>query len=297
MIIVKLMGGLGNQMFQYAAGRSLACRHNARLKLDISFLESDQKGVAARAYELRHLNISADIATPIEVAEITGCGKNRIKTMLVLFQQITGLAKLKPSTFLERHFHFNQAFLTVPDNTYLEGYWQSEKYFKEIEETIRREFVVRYPLEGKNLEISEKIKSVNSVSIHVRRGDYVTNPETSRIHGVCGLEYYLESIKEVSKKVSDPHFFIFSDDMEWGKENLKTDYPVTYVDFNGPDNAYEDMRLMSLCRHNIIANSSFSWWGAWLNKNPEKIVIAPKRWFNKLDINADDLIPETWIRL
>jgi len=297
MIIVKLMGGLGNQMFQYAAGRSLACRHNAGLKLDVSFLESDQKGVAARAYELRHLNISADIATSREVAEMTGCGKSRIETMLARFRQITGLTKLKSNVFLERHFHFNQEFLTASDNTYLEGYWQSEKYFKEIEEIIRREFVVRYPLAGKNLEISELIKSVNSVSIHVRRGDYVTNPETRRTHGICSLEYYLESIKEICKRAPDPHFFVFSDDMEWVRRSLKIDYPVAYVDFNGSDNAYDDLRLMSLCRHNIIANSSFSWWGAWLNSNQGKLVVAPRTWLMDKSHDTSDILPDAWIKI
>jgi hypothetical protein len=292
------MGGLGNQMFQYAAGRSLANRHNARLKLDVSFLESDQKGVSARrAYEMKHLNICADIATPREVAEITGCGNNRIETMLVRIRQSTGLVTLKPNVFFERHFHFDKAFLAAPDNTYLEGYWQSEKYFKDIETIILREFFVKIKPDSINKQIADTIGSVNAISLHIRRADYVTSMTTNETHGTCSTEYYLRAADMIARQVSSPHFFVFSDDPIWVKENIMLDHPMTFVTNNKDDRNYEDLRLMTICRHHIIANSTFSWWGAWLCLNPKKIVIAPKVWFRKFVGDTRDLIPNSWIRI
>lgn len=297
MIIAKLMGGLGNQMFQYAAARRLAWRHNAVLKLDISFLEGEQIRSTHREYALKHLNVRAEIVNKDEMNEVLGFGRNPLHKTLFKLGRMIGVKTRAFNILKECHFHFDPDVLLAPDDTYMEGYWQSERYFKDIKEIILEELAVKHPIEGKNLELAEMIGSTNSVSLHIRRGDFVTNPETSRVHGVCSLEYYLESIKEISKKVTDPYFFIFSDDLNWVKENLKIDYPVTYVDFNEPDNAYEDMRLMSLCRHNIIANSSFSWWGAWLNSNPDKLVFVPKKWFNQFEADASDLIPVNWIRV
>jgi hypothetical protein len=147
------------------------------------------------------------------------------------------------------------------------------------------------------MKIAEQISRVNSVSLHVRRGDYVANLKVAAIHGLCSKEYYASAIKFISKKVERPHFFVFSDDINWVENNFKINYPCTYINQNFSNESYNDLRLMSLCQHNIIANSSFSWWGAWLNCNSEKIVIAPKKWFANSDKRCDDLIPEKWVRL
>ena len=141
------------------------------------------------------------------------------------------------------------------------------------------------------------ILAVNSVSIHVRRGDYLTNPVTFQTHGLCDIDYYKKAIDEILDLVDKPHFFIFSDDQSWAKSNIIFGAPTDYVMHNNSLKNYEDLRLMSYCRHHIIANSSFSWWGAWLGNNPEKIVIAPKKWFNDPKIDTTDLIPDTWLRL
>ena len=138
------------------------------------------------------------------------------------------------------------------------------------------------------------ISQTNSVSLHIRRGDYVSNQKTNQTHGTCDLDYYQRCITEIEKEVENPYFFVFSDEIEWVKENLKINHPAEYVDQNTGDKSYEDMRLMSQCKHNVIANSSFSWWGAWLNSYPDKIVFAPKRWFASDKHNTKDLIPEGW---
>lgn len=297
MIIVKLIGGLGNQMFQYAAARRLAIRHNTELKLDLSFLENRQEVTTHRVYELKHLNINATIATPHEVAEFTGEYKNRYQATLMRLRRIAGLAIFHPNVYVEPHFHFDPAVLDAPDNSYLDGYWQSENYFKDIGNIIQNEFTVITGQGERNRQLAEEIKATESVSIHVRRGDFVSDKATKEFHGVCSLNYYKSAIDRIRSQVRSPHFFVFSDDPEWVKENLELSNPATFMDHNGPDKGYEDLRLMGLCTHHIIANSSFSWWGAWLGTHPSKIVIAPMRWFNDVSINTTDLLPETWMRM
>jgi Glycosyl transferase family 11 len=296
-IIVKLIGGLGNQMFQYAAARRLASFHNTSLKLDVFFLQGKQKGYKPRRYELHHLNITATIASSFEVAQLSGKGRSILQTGFVRFLQRMKLAKLYPNVIAEPHYHFDPALLHAKDNAYLTGYWQSEKYFSDIQEIIRRDFTAKKPLEGKNLELAKKIWSPQSVSLHIRRGDYVSNPQTMKLHQACGMDYYQQCVDYLSRQIKAPHFFIFSDDPMWVSKNLNLGVPFTFVDHNPPKNGYEDLRLMSLCKHHIIANSSFSWWGAWLNQNPGKIVLAPKKWFNSVGYNTKGLIPDEWLKI
>jgi hypothetical protein len=180
----------------------------------------------------------------------------------------------------------------------LTGYWQSEKYFIDDEYLIREDFKILKPLAGKNLEIAEEIKHTESVSIHLRGRDFINKKEINKLHFTCDNSYYERSFSIIIGRIKDPNFFIFSDDAEWAKYFLKIDYPCTFVDGNSWNKAsFEDMRLMSLCKHNIIANSTFSWWAAWLNRNPAKIVIAPQKWFNDTSHNTKDLIPGGWLRL
>jgi hypothetical protein len=197
----------------------------------------------------------------------------------------------------EQHFHFDPAILELPDNTYLEGYWQSEKYFKRIEEIIHQEFSFKNFPDPVNRDLGDRISSVNSVSIHVRRGDYVTNPVTNQTHGVCDIDYYQKAIVEIFKNVVKPHFFVFSDDQIWAKSHIITNAPTEYVTHNKSSKNYEDMHLMSLCHHHIIANSSFSWWGAWLSNYNEKMVIAPEKWLNDCRYNTDDICPKSWLMI
>lgn len=291
MVISALCGGIGNQMFQYAAGRRLAERRGVDLKLHfIPF-----GGNTPREYQLGSFNIREQFASSTEVALLTSPRTGLFRKLLT---RISGKQQGCPDTYVkERHYHFDPAILDLEGNVYLEGYWQSEKYFSDITPIIRNEFEIRCSPDSRNRLIAETIRACESVSIHVRRGDYVTDPETSRVHGICGPEYYAESMRYVGERVDTPHFFIFSDDPTWARDNIRTDFQSTVVDHNGTEDAYEDLRLMSLCRYHIIANSSFSWWGAWLSENPEKIVIAPSRWFRIDSYDTRDLIPEGWITL
>jgi len=292
MILIQLNGGLGNQMFQYAIGRCLAHSLNTELKLDTSQFQPDN----LRNYALSVFRIVENFATPIDLTRVRRPLAWSIKYPVDLLRSM--IQPNAPILYIkESKFHFDPEILALPDNLYLEGYWQSEKYFKVIEKIIRNDFTFSVEPDYLNKQMADQIRICESVSIHVRRGDFVTNPTTNAYHGTCSVDYYKKAIQIIKNRVHQPQFFIFTDDPIWVREHLDTGYPTVFVDFNGPEKDYEDLRLMSLCQHHIIANSSFSWWGAWLCQNTEKIVIAPIKWFNKPDINTQDLIPDTWIRL
>jgi hypothetical protein len=197
----------------------------------------------------------------------------------------------------EKHFHFDQDFMNIPDNIYIQGYWQSEKYFREISSVIKNDLQLKYPMGLKDKFFYELILKSNSVSLHIRRGDYVPGTYSDQVSECLSLDYYEKAIGQILQKNPDVVFFIFSDDINWAKENLPISRPVFYVDHNSTDANFQDLRLMSLCKHNIIANSSFSWWGAWLNNNSEKEVYAPSKWFNSNARNLDskDIIPDHWM--
>ncbi len=294
MIIVKLMGGLGNQMFQYAAGRRVALRHKTELKFDLSFLNDPPPGDTKREYELHHLNVKGEIAGAEEVRELKGRGVSPFTRVVNRFKSRMGLGVSNSSIIRESHFHYDGRFHDAPDNVYLEGYFQSERYFADIADIVGDELSVKSPLEGKNLEMAKAIESVNGVSVHIRRSDFVTDGKTNRFHGVLSLEYYERCVKALAERVKDPHFFLFSDDWEWVREHFHPPYDTTLVDINSKEEGHEDMRLMSMCAHHIVANSSFSWWGAWLNRKEGKRVYAPKKWFAVDHMDTRDLFPDGW---
>jgi len=291
MVITKLKGGLGNQLFQSAAGLRLAFTRKATLKVDLSALDNPGS-FAPRSYEMGGFRFSAEIADPSEVAAQAEPAPRGLRR---LFSRWRNASAGSPA--IERHFCFDPDVLSLPDGVCLEGYWQSERYFSDAADRVRKEFSFRNPPVGKNAEILNEVAACNSVSLHVRRGDYVTNPETNATHGVCSIDYYYRAIDFIRERVSNPSFFLFSDEPKWVRENLEFDGSTTVVDHNGPDAGCEDLRLMSHCQHHIIANSSFSWWGAWLNPNRNKIVVAPEHWFADGLRDTSDLIPETWVKL
>ena len=290
MIITRLIGGLGNQMFQYVTGRRAAYINKTKLKLDIKGYEN-QVGMTPRKYCLDIFNIQENFASETEINKL----KKNTFTQKVL--KSIHPVFFNNSYIKEKHFHFDPDILKISDSSCLEGYWQSEKYFKDIEKIIHKEFTFKHKLDAANRKTISRIKNCDSVSIHIRRGDYVSNKQINTFHGICDLDYYNQAIEYVASKIKSPYFFVFSDDIQWTKQNLILKYPCAYVDHNIGKKDYEDMRLMSMCKHNIIANSSFSWWGAWLNRNPNKIVIAPKKWFKNKSINTKDLIPQSWIKI
>lgn len=292
MIIVRSTGGLGNQLFQYAMARHLAEIHRTILKLDIS----DFKTYKKRKYSLWPFNIQENFASLEEVAALGGQKRG-------IVERVVGRVLRMPTESLPTYirekklFKFDPETLRLPDGVYLHGSWQNQKYFIDIADIIRQEFTVKAPQAGKDKELAEQIASGESVSISIRRGDYVSKRRTNRFHGVCALDYYSRGVEHLTQTVKNPHFFIFGNDPQWARDNLKLPYPATIVDHNRADKDYEDLRLVSQCKHHIIANSSFSWWGAWLNPNPEKIVIAPKRWLRSNYYDTRDLIPDKWIRV
>lgn len=294
MIIVKLMGGLGNQMFQYAVARALSIKNNTNLLLDVSFYEN-QIGVTERKFELDVFNIKAEIPAITEIKKIYKKYFEKSIRNKILFFLNPDKAGL---IYNDTSFNFDLCIYQAEyKNIYLNGYFQSEKYFKDIKDIIQRDFTLINTISNKSEQVLKKIKKLESVSIHLRRGDYVNDFKTNQVHGVCSLDYYENAINYINRNNKNICYFVFSDDIEWTKANLKIDGDVEFVDSNDPDKNYEDMFLMSQCKHNIIANSSFSWWGAWLNQNPDKIVIVPKKWFNDSNRNIQDLIPETWIKI
>jgi hypothetical protein len=290
-VITKLNGGLGNQLFQYAAGRSLADRLNVPLKIDLSTFENYK----LRGFELNKFNIEAEIAKPADTSGINlhPSKFNKYRSRLAINFGYT----LSSYPFKEKYYRYDKLFAKITKPVYLEGYWQSEEYFRTSDAHLRREINFKHSFDDNSEQILKEISQHHAVSLHIRRGDYVTNPSAAAVHGVCSLEYYDAAIRLIATRISQPFFFVFSDDPQWAKENLKMNHPVHFVEANGPDRGVEDMWLMKSCNHHIIANSSFSWWAAWLNNKPDKIVVAPKIWFRDPTINTRDLIPKQWIRL
>lgn len=296
MVIVKLTGGLGNQMFQYAAGRRLALVNNSPLKLDLSWFADIPPKDTPRHYELSVFNSVQDVASPAEVKELRGVDISRWPKVLKQLSKTTGLFT-KQSGVREKSFSFDPGILALRGDFHLDGYWQSAKYFLDVEDVIRRDFTFGVTQNAINRETGNVIQKTESVSLHIRRGDYVTGKSAAQHHGSCSLEYYRSAVAEISGRLHNPYFFVFSDDPSWVREHLRLAVPLIFVEHNSSENGYEDLRLMSLCRHHIIANSSFSWWGAWLSSHPEKNVIAPQKWFKLADMDASDLLPDNWLLL
>ncbi len=292
MIISHVIGGIGNQMFQYATGRAHAISTGAQLKLDISDYSRYRMH---QGFELERV-FSAPVAyaTQADIRNMLGWRSNRLVRKVLRRPQAAWLRG--DSLVVEPHFAYWAGISDVASDAYLSGNWQSEKYFSRIEEVLRADFSFRPAASGLNLLLSEQMEHRNAVSLHIRRGDYVTNSHTNSVHGTSSPEYYSRAVSHIAEHVANPHFYIFSDDMDWVKNNFSLPFAHEYVGHNNGAESYNDMRLMSLCKHHIIANSSFSWWGAWLNQRTEKIVVAPRRWFAD-DQDVGDLFCRDWVVL
>jgi len=291
MIVVHLMGGLGNQMFQYAAGRALALRRRTELLLDCSWYATSTD----RAYRLGSFNIEESFATSDEVAKLRSLSRRPKSGPRRLLELVYPPAA--KHFVLERQLGYDPSPMNRPGTVYLDGYWQSHRYFEDFDAVIRRDFVFRADPDEKNRQILTAIDESEAVAIHVRRGDYVRDPATNQTHGTCSVEYYSKAIERVAEMTKRPEFFVFSDDPDWCRKNLAVRFPTTYIANNVPGGECEDLRLMTHCRHFIIANSSFSWWGAFLSPFAGKVVIAPRKWFARADWHNPDLIPSDWIQL
>ncbi|MBN2106051.1 MAG: alpha-1,2-fucosyltransferase [Deltaproteobacteria bacterium] len=295
MIITCLRGGIGNQLFQYAAGRALAVKHGVELKVDISAINACDKDTQ-RAYALTDFSISASVASAQEISIVKAAQQPRFFRRL--HRAVENMTPYyRKSVYKEPHFHFDKNFFKAPGTVYLYGFWQSERYFQKIASVLRKEFQIIDPQQGRNAELAEIINSSNSVSVHIRGGDYVNNPVTHKHHGACSPAYYGRCIEWISGHIKNPLFFVFSDDIARAKAQLPAHEYFVFVDHNTEKNAHEDLRLMSQCKHHIIANSTFSWWGAWLGSHHDKKVLAPVPWFSNPGRTTTDLLPGGWITI
>ena len=291
------MGGLGNQMFQYAFGIKQSKNNKTDLLLDLEYFNETRSTDTKREYGLDVFNINSRIASRKELSLVSFPAYCR-KALLV--KQIKKIFIRKLSKYIyykEKCFEYTPVLNVEKGFIYYEGYWQSEKYFKEYKEDLLKLFTLNDKLKPDTEYLKNIIRKENAISLHIRHGDYVNNAKINSYHGTCNLNYYKKAIYYIQQRIVNSYIFVFSDDIKWARDNLKNNGNITFVDlFNKAPDA-EEMYLMSQCKHNIIANSSFSWWGAWLNQNQGKIVIAPKKWFKDKSINTKDLIPEKWIRL
>jgi len=313
MVIVRITMGLGNQMFQYAAGLSLSKEKNTALKVDTS----SYAGYKLRKYEL---NTFFEIDTPEASKEevnavwynhpvikfwnkilpnkkIRALGlpydeKAVQRNLLALFDVFYPSHKRK--TYVEPHYHYDKDFFSANDNLYLHGFWMSWKYFEKYDAEIRKAFTVRQELVKHLSSTTNYIESENSVSIHIRRTDYTT-PEVIKLKGLLSLDFFRKGVDYIKQKTGKVTVFVFSDDIPWVKENFRLEgVKVIYVDNTVSNSAIEDFYLMMKCRHNVISNSTFSWWAAHLNNNENKIIVAPRQWYAVSRVNSKDVCPASW---
>ena len=285
MIYSRIRGGLGNQLFQYCMARSLADKLGTNLGLDTRDFNQDSPYLMG----LKNFNIRASFNPP-------GMIKHKKNGYIKYIIDI--ICNNHKFVYKEPHLSFDKNYYSLPNQSYLKGYWQSEKYFENNKLNIINDLRIITEQSSQNKKISKHIARTVSVSLHIRRGDYVSNPAYNAAHGTCDLKYYENAVSYLIKNIDkNLTIFAFSDDPEWVSSNLKLPIDICYVKNNSSEFNYEDLRLMSECKHNIIANSSFSWWGAWLNTNKNKTVIAPTKWYLDQSIINDDIVPKKWIRM
>lgn len=301
MVIVRLIGGLGSQMSEYAFAKALQ-NMGYQVKLDISAF----KYYRLHNYELSHYNIDLECSTDEENAEYQNNSFviKLLKKLLPIriFRKslhITGINFYNSKVIEEKSFLFESQFLKIKGDSYLIGDFKSEKYFKSVRGTLLKQFTIKneysHYVQEMGLKISE---SSNSCFIHVRRGDFANNPKVNKVHGVCSVEYYNRAVSYMKTKVRDLQFFIFSNDIDWCEKYLVIEN-ATYMNNQDRSSPHEDLHLMSLCNHSIIDHSAFCWWGAWLNQNEEAIVVAPERWFSddELQKQSGDIYCKSWVKL
>lgn len=292
MVVVRLSGGLGNQLFQYAVGRYLAFNANTELVLEDSFYHHRSPNTTPRTFELDKFAV---------LARRTNAGERRALRSYTgkIWKRLRRALPLPgPLQYVyEPVGQFLPAVRTNKDQVFLDGYWQSAAYFTGIEDLLREELQPLLPMSSEDQQIASHMEQVEAVSLHVRRGDYVSNAAANHMHGVCGLDYYQAAVKFMVERLSNPVFFVFSDDLDWLKRNLQIEHPCVYVGHNSSAMAVQDLRLMSRASHHIIANSSFSWWGAWLNPSPAKQVVRPRKWYAGLPRAGDQTCPANWVAL
>ncbi len=294
MIVVAIRGGLGNQLFQYAIGRRLSLRHNVPLTLDLTWYEesSVRSGMTDRMYELGRFKVASRKATKEEIQTVKAIPS-------ALFRGRTALALLgivRPRGWIRERtpFVYDRFAMSAGADAYLDGYWQNEKYFSRIASTLRDDLQIKIAPGRETSLLLQSIRESESVGIHVRRGDYLNGTGS---HAICTAEYYHNAIERMLARFPKAKLFVFSDDQGWVAKNISAAAPLRFVTHNNSANAYDDLRMLAACKHQIISNSTFSWWGAWLNSSPDKTVFAPRLWFTNSEVKTSTLMPSGWHQL
>jgi hypothetical protein len=295
MVVVKISGGLGNQLFQYAYGRQIADRSGAELKLDLRKVGRKYHPWQRRPwhYALWPFRIRASVASLAECRSLkfdTSSAYGKLYAILLQqFHKTKDARGASPHYVKQRRVGFVPELMDVTDPAYLDGHWESGRYFPDVEASLREEFQLRDGPQGRNAELLDEIRGSNAVSIHVRRTDFLFADGGTK--NICTLDYFQQAAEIIRKKAGAAHFFVFSDDIPWCRDNLDLGGPMSFSDANGRTTAHEDLRLMSHCKHHVVPNSTLGWWGAWLNPDPAKLVVCPKAW------PLADVIPDEWIAI
>ena len=288
-VIVKIQGGMGNQLFQYATAKALALRLGVELVLDLNwYIEKNNshcKFVLDR-FNLEDKTFTSSDKLPVIIR----------KVFYKIAEKLSPLGGTLP-VLKDVDFKFNSNLLNLQHPVFLDGYWQNELYFREYRQELINIFDIKSEINIETKQLLETITDSNSICIHIRRGDYITNTKAANINGICSKDYYYQAINILTKNIDSPICYIFSDEPQWAKVNLEFEYQSVFVDINSKDNPELDFLLMRSCKYFIIANSTFSWWAAWLASFKEKKVIAPKTWFLNDILNKNMKLPENWIRI
>lgn len=282
--VVALRGGLGNQMFQYAAGRAVEERTGAKLLLDATLISTEE----IRSYALDQLDVEADVKFDDEAdAYAIACDEALLRDY--------ARSRYGTEPLIEVGHEFRDELGEAPAGSVLYGYWQSERYFEEISDAIRAELTPNSLGPAATEHAAAIEASPAPVAVHVRRGDYAADPQKLSDHGLMGADYYYPASEAIANRVVNPEFFVFSDDPEWCASDLRLAGPMHIV--SGETNQIDDLGLMARCRHFVIANSSFSWWGAWLGERKGSVIATPAQWFSGLQLDSSDMTPERWLKL
>ena len=290
MIIVRAWEGLGNQLFQYAFARAISLRTREQIKIDKNhiFGELYEEGNVKRDFALQHFNITLECANEYDLSKYSFLERKNLLQKVIFFLSVKRIWKY--SFYEEKKEDFAPDRLMLSRNSYIKGWFQNEKYFAQYRDVLLRELTLKKDIEI-GAELQELLDRENTVSIHKRRGDY------KRLGLALNTEYYRRAILHIQQYVKNPHFLVFSNEIDWVKSNMEFPSNTYYVNEKGNLKDYEELMLMSYCKHNIISNSTFSWWGAWLNRNEDKKIITPKRWVF-LGINKNfHIAPKRWIRV
>lgn len=302
MLIARIIGGIGNQLFQYATARAISLKLNRKLLLDIAWYnnvykqedQSDLNATTLRDFLLNYFNIQSRVINKIHLDWIK---RLEIKSINSNFYKFLKVGPLNFFSYTPvNHNNFSLDYIREHSHVYLTGHWQNNDIIEKYKNILYNDLILKHPLSVNNQDHLNSISTTNSVAIHVRRGDYISNPNSRKVHASCSNNYYYKSRAFIQYKITNSHYFIFSDDIKWVKDNLDFTTNTTFINNNGP--VYEHLFLMSQCKHQITANSTFSWWAAWLNTNPQKIIITPQYWYNDKHLNETVIrIPNEWIKI